>query len=345
MFLDKKNQHYVPQFYLRNFSNDRKSIGMFLLDEQKFISHASIRKTAYREYLYGEDGTIENGLANNEGEWSKIIDKIVETEKISLDEEDYITLLLFLTLTEARTSQTADYNNAQISTSANLLFKMKEGKDRDLGVHYNIPNLISLQTAAKLTPILTDLNLLLIINESNRGFITSDNPVVRYNQYFMFRNYYKNYGLGQIGLQLLVPLSPKICLCVYDDIMYTPITNDIVTIRSGSQINELNKLFLLNAYERIFFSNVQKESYIKSISRYSKGKKSFDIPVLGAGNHYIIPFSHESVKEKIKLDFFKINPDLATIPLPLHMAGPMRPKAEEFIEWNKEEEQHETQNP
>lgn len=334
--MDKKNHHFVPQFYLRNFSNDNKSMGMFLLDKQKYIPYASIKKTAYREYLYGENGTIENGLANNEGEWSKIINKIIAAEKIDLDdEEEYITLLLFLTLTEARTSQIADYNNAQISTTANLLFKMKEGKDRDLGVHYNIPNLISMQAAAKSTPMLTDLNLLLVINESNRGFITSDNPVVRYNQFFVFRNYYRNYGIGQMGIQLFVPLNPKICLCVYDDVMYSPITKDVVTIHSGSQINELNKLFLLNAYERIFFNNIQKESYIKSLSKYSKGKKAFDIPILGARNHYLIPFSHESVKERIKLDFFKINPDLLRIPLPLHMAGPIRPKAEEFIEEEK----------
>ena len=336
--MEKKNQHYVPQFYLRNFSNDKKSIGMFLIDEQKQIPYVSIKKTAYREHLYGEDGTLENGLANNEGEWSRIIGKIVDTEKIDLNEEEYIMLLLFLTLTEARTSKMADYNNAHLSTLINLTFKMKKGRDEDLGAHYNIPNLMAMQAAAKMTPILTDLNLLLIINKSNRGFITSDNPVVRYNQYFIFRNYYRNYGLGQMGIQLFVPLNQKICLCVYDDIMYTPISDNIITICSGSQINELNKLFLYNAYERIYFNNAQKESYIRSLSRYKKESKVFDIPILGARNNYVVPYSYDSVYEKIKLDFFKINPNLMTIPLPLHMAGIMRPKAEEFIQEERSKE-------
>ena len=37
--MEKKNHHFVPQFYLRNFSNDGKSIGMFLNSTQKY-SHA-----------------------------------------------------------------------------------------------------------------------------------------------------------------------------------------------------------------------------------------------------------------------------------------------------------------
>lgn len=301
-----------------------------MLDKKKYISCASIRRVAYREYLYGEDDSIENILAYNECEWSKIIGKIIDEEKINLKQEEYFMLLLFLTISEARTSQTADYNNTQISTLANLAFKLKEGKEKNLGVHYDIPNLISLQAATDITSILLDLDLLLIINESNRGFITTDNPVVRYNQFFMFRNYYRNYGLGQMGIQLFVPLSPKICLCLYDGVMYSPKTKHIIKIHSGSQINELNKLFILNAYECVFFNNNQKESYIKSISRYSIGKKVFDIPVLGARNNYIIPVTHESVKERIKLDFFEVNSKLSNLPLPLHMAGPIRPIMKSF---------------
>ena len=35
--------------------------------------------------------------------------------------------------------------------------------------------------------------------------------------------------------------------------------------------------------------------------------------------------------EKIKLNFFKINPDLISAPLPTHMAGPLRPITEEYF--------------
>lgn len=330
--LEKKNHHYVPQFYLRKFSNDGRSIGIYLLDKKKYIPCASIKKTAYREHLYGEDNSIENRLANDESEWSKIINKIIDSENLDLDQEEYIMLLLFITMSEARTSQTADYNNAEISTLSKLILKMKNIPSGNVDIHFNTPNLVSLKSAIEITPILSDLNVLLIINESNRDFITTDNPVVRYNQFFMFRNYDRNYGLGQMGIQLFVPLNPRICLCLYDGVMYTPKTKHIIKINSGSQINELNKLFILNAYEYIFFRNNQKESYIKSISRYSNGKKVFDIPVLGAKNSYVIPMVHESVKERIKLNFFDISPELANMPLPSHMAGPIRPIAEKIIE-------------
>ena len=44
MVTDKKNQHYVPKFYLRNFSfeDNKKQIGLFNL-ENEFYSQFKIK--------------------------------------------------------------------------------------------------------------------------------------------------------------------------------------------------------------------------------------------------------------------------------------------------------------
>lgn len=311
---------------------------MYILKRKKYINCASIKKIACKEYLYGDNNLIENTLANDESVWSKIIGKIIDTEKIVLNQEEYLMLLLFISMSEARTSLTADNNNAQLATLSKLILKMKDIPNGNVDIKYDIPNLVPLKCAIEIIPVLTDLDFLLIVNESNRGFITTDNPVVRYNQFFVSRNYCRSYGYGQIGIQLFVPLSPKICLCIYDSVMYTSKTKNIVKIRSGSQINELNKLFVLNAYEHIFFNNIQKESYIKSLTRHNLHKDRFDIPVLGANNNYLILDVYESVKEKIKLDFFMINPDLEKMPLPMNMIGPLRPQAEKYLNERRNKE-------
>lgn len=332
----KNNHHFVPQFYLKKYSNNKKSVGMYLLNNQKYVEHASIKEIAYRKHLYGKDDDIENALAHDEGLWNGIIDRIIRTRKADLSQEDYLLLLMFITVTEARTAQTADYNNQEINVLYDLIYKMKTGKNKTLDVEFKIPNLLPLEIALKIYPILFDLDIVLLLNTSNRGFITSDNPVARYNQYFMFRHYYRNYGLGHMGIQIFFPLSPELCICVFDRIMYKPEVEGIITIKSGSQINELNKLFLLNAYQTIFFNNREKQSYIKSLIKHRKPKETFDFPVLGGGDRYLIQSSHPSVHEIIKLSFFSINPDLVSATLPAHAGGPLRPYAEEFMDSKKD---------
>ena len=61
-----------------------------------------------------------------------------------------------------------------------------------------------------------------------------------------------------MGIQIFFSLSPELCICVFDRIMYKPEADGIIAIKSGSQINELNKLFLLNAYQTVFFNNREK---------------------------------------------------------------------------------------
>lgn len=43
LITEKENQHYVPQFYLKIFSLNDKSVGMYRFAVNKVITHASIK--------------------------------------------------------------------------------------------------------------------------------------------------------------------------------------------------------------------------------------------------------------------------------------------------------------
>lgn len=60
-----KNQHYVPQVYLRAFSEDNngKSISVFLIEAEKEIQRAPIKSQCSSDYFYGEDLVLEKNLA------------------------------------------------------------------------------------------------------------------------------------------------------------------------------------------------------------------------------------------------------------------------------------------
>ena len=47
---DKRRQHYVPKFYLRNFSENNKAVGIYLLKIDKIIEHGSINDNLWQEY-------------------------------------------------------------------------------------------------------------------------------------------------------------------------------------------------------------------------------------------------------------------------------------------------------
>jgi hypothetical protein len=106
-----KKQHFIPQFYLRNFSDiNQKSIGLFRFIERKYIKNASIGDIAYRNRFYDDDNSIEILLSKIEGRWKRILDvflgKDITKDTLKWIEEnktDIINdLFLFFAITNAR---------------------------------------------------------------------------------------------------------------------------------------------------------------------------------------------------------------------------------------------------
>ena len=58
---EKANQHYVPKFYLRQFSylDNQNQIGVFNTKSSFFIKDGKLKKQASKKYFYGKDGVLE----------------------------------------------------------------------------------------------------------------------------------------------------------------------------------------------------------------------------------------------------------------------------------------------
>jgi len=342
--MSKVNHHYVPQFHLRNFSSNGKSIGMFINNKKLFVKEASIKEQAYKKNLYGKTDDLENNLMMLEGLMAKITKDILASHELPLKSSaEYEMILLYLLMAEARVQKTAESQNNFVNKQMKLLAKMdknikisNEVIDK-MKISYNVPNLLPMQVATKIYPILFDLRAILIISDSDRRFITTDNPLTRYNEMYVHMNYQlRGYGLGNMGIQLFYPISPEVCLCIYDDIMYhcNGLQNRTLRLVKGKDIDELNKLFYLNSMDYLFFSGGVSETYlnriIKGLTPVHNLEKEFN--VFGSEDEKLIAFQTSFVKEKIKLPFMKMNPELINMPLPAHMAGPLRPYANKFQE-------------
>ncbi|HQM83160.1 MAG TPA: DUF4238 domain-containing protein, partial [bacterium] len=73
---DNKKHHFVPRFYLKLFSENRKSINIFNLSSRKLIKNGCLKDQCYQDYFYGKDNKTEKDLSDIENEVSVFIKDI-----------------------------------------------------------------------------------------------------------------------------------------------------------------------------------------------------------------------------------------------------------------------------
>ncbi len=104
-------------------------------------------------------------------------------------------------------------------------------------------------------PMLLDLEFALICNETSEEFVTSDHPVVRYNQLMEFdREGGSHSGWAWKGLQIFLPISHRICLFLYDASVYkvSGRTGSIVRTSRPMDIREMNTLQASSAQNAMY---------------------------------------------------------------------------------------------
>ncbi|MEQ3665401.1 MULTISPECIES: DUF4238 domain-containing protein [unclassified Olleya] len=279
MITEKKNQHYIPKFYLRNFSyyKNKKQIGVYNLKSSFFIQTAKLKTQGSKNFFYGHDGVIEDKLSFIETYLAKSINTIISEEKLPLPKsEEYYFLLNFITLTNLRSPTSLDtikqMSNSMKSKLNSLDPSFIDGnqlgniKDEDL-----IRLLLSMSAETLL--IITDLKAKLIINNTKTAFISSDFPIIKYNQFLEKRKVgFSKTGYGLIGLQILCPISEKLAVILYDDNIYKVGNkrDKNLIIEKEKDIDSINLLQFINNGNTIFFTEKTSKTYLDKIHNKSK---------------------------------------------------------------------------
>lgn len=121
---DVKNQHYVPQFYLKNFSTDKKNIGAFVIENYKYVTSASIKHQSSEDYSYSENPDIERDLGALERDAKIVIDTISGNPKVKLNSKNAYTLYLFTMIQQGRTLANANFVQNQINATTREILKI-----------------------------------------------------------------------------------------------------------------------------------------------------------------------------------------------------------------------------
>ena len=299
-------QHYVPQFYLRNFSNRTKN-GFFIhcYDIDKNNAYpANIKNIAEEKYFYkiGEEN-FEEYFQKTEELASPLINNLSKNEKIKPlnNVKNREKLSLFIAIQFLRTKEMREdllENFSKISThlqkynlsdDMELLLKQIDEKH----IKHNQMDFIIHYSREIMSEILFK-KWVVLKNKTDIDFLTSDNPVVLYNPHGLL-------GFASEYIHIFYPINPKLCLCLLDPLNYSNFgefkrfegDEIFLNIRKTEkfQINSIDDVYLIN--------DVQSKNATKHIfSKYN----SFDRISHLIDKGLIVP---NGKRERIKFEVIK----------------------------------------
>ena len=148
---------------------------------------------------------------------------------------------------------------------------------------------------------------------------------------FIKRRYNRSSGLGHVGAQVFIPLSPRLCFMLYDEAAYEMRSKGrTINLNSPDQVIRLNTLFAQNAKSVVLFHNSERQWLIEKYARNVKDTSNAFNNVLmkGKSGGYMVMASFPSVTYDAKLSFFSIRKPVLKLPFPSNAAGPLRPNAQ-----------------
>lgn len=346
--MSKRNQHYVPQFHLRQWSDDGKLISIYNKKNKIFVSNKmAISNFASKKYLYDKDGSLENILSEVEYHVAPIYKKIIDTKTLDgLSEDDIDLLYLYLVLCNERTVANGDLYEKSVKERLGAILGIYQAHGQYMDVDIStLKDLIYVEhpcngaiiAAFKWYKCISDLNLVIIKNNSETEFISSDYPAIKYNLWSLKRNLISGWGLSSVGIMFVLPISPRIALFAYDDVIYRPqfLENRIIDISQKEQIDEINKLMFLNANNAIFFSSRISNDYVKLLcdDMADYDVKTDATSVLGNSERKIILNFSPHTLYQADIHFFDILQESFLWDVPNNAAGLIRPMSEKLSEY------------
>jgi len=285
----KANQHYVPQFYFRYFSETGKDICVLNRKTGTTINSASIKGQASKKYFYG-DSDIEDQISKIEGFFSSALSSIRNPftfENCSYD--SYFLILQNLMLQKARTVTARQKNKAGEDRLLQLYLECEITNDQNLDAEtkkafYEIARnveadpkqyqLMGMTIAIETAEALTDLFPIIIKNLTFKPFIFSDSPVIFINPLQKKIRLRGVLGANTPGLIIMYPLGPRHCLMLIDQNSYRikKLKHNNLSIRNNADVAKINKLQIHNSANAVYFSKYKYKNYVYGLWNQEKSR-------------------------------------------------------------------------
>lgn len=251
-----KRQHFVPRFYLKAFGTTDRLINLYNLSRRRAIIDASLRDQCYTHNMYGADGVIEAALADLERLAAGVIDGLRTDPRPPLAGGPApLSLLTFVVLQLARTEGARAAAIAMAREFEDAVFAGSPPKGFRMNSEESL--FMMMQSVPEMLETARDLAATTVI-AADGEFLTSDNPAFKYNQYCEGVRHFGVTGTKARGLQIFIPLSPRVLLMLYDAGVYRVGTrrhSQVVRATKGD-IFALNRLQFMNAQHNVYYHDL-----------------------------------------------------------------------------------------
>jgi hypothetical protein len=232
----KRKQHYVPKFYLKNFSIQRKNEYFTnCFDKSSFKQFkVNIKEIGCENCFYEIDKNItqemEDSLSEYDERFTKVYNKLVTSKSLgSLKWKEKEVFSQFIIIQELRTREMREHLRDMTKNLSNWLSNKPlteklEKQLKKISSEKGIRNLHlglikeTLLNNNTLVDMLLNLKWSIYENNTNAPFWTSDNPINRYNPIDF--SPYGNLGLLCRGIEIFFPLTPRVGIAFCDPIEY-----------------------------------------------------------------------------------------------------------------------------
>jgi len=237
-----KMQHYVPRFYLSYFavdpSKDTPQVYCYNKPDRSQFK-TSVTNIAGETYFYEPPGyqPFETTLAEIEAEFCNAYDELLDSRSLdALDENDRSAIAYSITIQELRTREKREEFHETVtklrehlegeSMTEEMEEQMDELQDMDSeeGAREFQIDLIK-NRGWEMAEHYFDLKWVLIENETQQPFLSSDHPIARHNSNDF--GPYGNLGLKNRGIQVYFPLSPDLSLGFIDPVEFADVPRNL----------------------------------------------------------------------------------------------------------------------
>jgi len=248
-----KNQHFVPRCYLKPFTLDGAgaAINLFNIDCFRSIKGAPVKNQCSRDYFYGEDLRLEQALQSTEGAYAQGLSAILRPGYCLSDEHRKLLRRFWLLQhlrTEAASRRTVEMFAGMEATVGSPVENLRPSVREAIQM--------AMRTFATEMDIIDDLKVCLIRNRTTVPFVTSDDPAIMTNRWYMEdrRTIGRSPGLHSSGALILLPLSPKVLCIAYDgDVYSVPHVGGWVEVKRERDIQAFNQHQYFNCRANIYF--------------------------------------------------------------------------------------------
>lgn len=300
-----QNQHYVPQYYFRCFSDDGNSICMLLRKKGKVIYPTAIDTQSSKNNFYGNN-EVEAKITDFDIKYAKnhhSILEILKAEYVDKLSKEHINTLIENILFQRERTLTYRINEIPVQDFYKNFFQpqIDDLENYDSGLSQEVTDAVrqameqvfssfsdsKIMQYANLMGVpnkvdeVSDLRLIILKNTTGLPFIFSDSPVSFTN---IALSDYKCSKLGNINLGLMIffPLSPSLLAFLYDPEAYEIIGDSasiVFEIDNEEDIHQMNKLQLHESYNSVYFGSNIHENYLtvlwqEETSRLRREEKS-----------------------------------------------------------------------